>query len=71
MSGRKNIRVTSESSSGRNQKFVDPTSNRTMTRAQFADKIENGQYSGYHVRNVNGLRTPASNPDRSEGNNLG
>lgn len=71
MNGKKNIRVTSESSSGRNKKFLDPSTNRTMTRAQFADKIENGKYSGYHVRKINGLRTPVSNPDRSEGNNLG
>jgi hypothetical protein len=67
---RKNIRVTNESDSGRNNQFFDPNSNRTMSRTQFADRIESGEYGGYHVRKVNGLRTPVSNPDHSERNNL-
>jgi hypothetical protein len=67
---RKNIKVTSESDSGRNKQFFDPNNNRTMSRAQFANRIESGEYSGYHVRNMNGLRTPVSNPDHSERNNL-
>ncbi len=66
----KSVRVTSEEESGRNQKFHDDKSGRNMTRTEFADKIEEGKYPDYHVRVVNGLRTPVSNPDRSEGNNL-
>ncbi len=42
-----------------------------MSRAEFVRQIDAGNYSRYHVRNVNGVRTPASNPDRSEDNNLG
>lgn len=68
--GRKNIQVTSESESGRNLKFKDPDTGRGMTRVEFVKKIEDGKYSGYHVRVVNGLKTPASNPDMKEGNNL-
>jgi hypothetical protein len=71
MSGRKEVRVTQESSSGRNGRFYDPTAHRSMSRTEFADRIEDGQYTGYHVREVNRLRTPTSNPDRSEYNNLG
>jgi hypothetical protein len=70
MTGKKNIKVVNESDSGRNTKFLDPNLNRTMSRKEFADRIENSEYTGYHVRNINGLRTPVSNPDRSEGNNL-
>lgn len=42
-----------------------------MGRGEFADRIESGQYPDYHVRNIGGKRTPVSNPDGSEGNNLG
>jgi hypothetical protein len=68
---KKSVRVTQESDSGRNQKFHDPKTGREMTRAQFVNEIEQGKYPGYHVREVNGVKTPASNPDKSEGNNLG
>ncbi|HEN5655601.1 TPA: DUF3892 domain-containing protein, partial [Legionella pneumophila] len=44
----------------------------TMTRAQFVKKIEGGQYNGvYHVRTINGVKTPVSNPDKDSNNNLG
>lgn len=70
--GRKgNIKVTRESKSGRNKKFKDETTGRTMTRAELNKAINNGTYSGYHVRNVNGKKTPVSNPDSSKRNNLG
>lgn len=68
--GRKNIQVTSESESGRNLGFTDPGTVRSMTRAEFVQKIDDGQYTGYHVRKVNGLDTPVSNPDRSKSDNL-
>lgn len=67
----KSVVVTDESDSGRNQRFRDTSTGRTMSRGEFADRIEGGQYPDYHVRVINGLRTPVSNPDRSEGNNLG
>ena len=70
--GRKgNIKVTCESKSGRNKKFKDQTTGRTMTRAELNKAINNSTYSGYHVRNVNGKETPVSNPDSSKRNNLG
>ncbi len=41
-----------------------------MTRAQFVRQIEQGNYANYHVRKINDVKTPVSNPDDSEGNNL-
>ena len=67
----KNVRVIRESDSGRNQRFVDIKTKKEMTRNQFVREIERGNYKDYHIRNINGLDTPVSNPDRSERNNLG
>ena len=41
-----------------------------MTRAGFVSAIEKGSYPNYHVRNIIGVKTPVSNPDGKEGNNL-
>ncbi|NJO74001.1 MAG: hypothetical protein HC833_09790 [Leptolyngbyaceae cyanobacterium RM1_406_9] len=68
---RKRIKVTDESNSGRNQQFYDNYTGDDMTRKQFVDKIRNGDYPNYHVRKINGVDTPVSNPDSSENNNLG
>jgi hypothetical protein len=67
---RKRISVTSESSTGRNQKFHDNYNGNDMTRAQFVREIEQGNYENYHVRDINGVKTPVSNPDSSDKNNL-
>lgn len=66
----KRISVTQESSTGRNERFRDNYSNTSMTRNQFVKAIENGNYENYHVRNINGVKTPVSNPDKSQNNNL-
>jgi hypothetical protein len=62
--------VTVEDDSGRNQRFHDNKSGKDMSRAEFVKQIEGGNFGDYHVRKVHGLKTPVSNPDRSEGNNL-
>lgn len=67
----KRVSVIQESDSGRNQKFRDNVTLEVMTRAQFVRKIEQGEYKKYHVRDVHGVKTPVSNPDSSENNNLG
>lgn len=67
---RKRVTVTDESDSGRNLRFHDNYRGTNMTRAQFVRQIETGNYPNYHVRNVNGVKTPVSNPDSTEGNNL-
>ena len=66
----KSVVVTSESDSGRNLKFHDNKSGKNMSRTEFVREIEHGKFSDYHVRNINGLKTPASNLDGSEGNNF-
>jgi len=67
----KRITVTQESDTGRNEKFHDNYTGRDMTRPHFVREIETGNYPHYHVRNINGIDTPVSNPDSSENNNLG
>ena len=69
--GRKRITVTKENTTGRNQKFHDNCTGQDMNRPQFVNKIKNGEYDNYHVRNVNGVNTPVSNPDSAKNNNLG
>jgi hypothetical protein len=68
---RKSIRVTRESDSGRNQQFKDIKTGEKMNRPEFVRQIREGDRPGYHIRDINGVPTPVSNPDRSEGNNLG
>ncbi len=67
----KRISVTSENSTGRNLTFHDNYTGANMTRSQFVNQINNGNYEHYHVRNINGIATPVSNPDSSSRNNLG
>jgi hypothetical protein len=66
----KRIKVTSESESGRNERFHDNFTGQDMTRNQFVQQIQNGNYPNYHIREVNGVPTPVSNPDNSTNNNL-
>ncbi len=66
----KRITVTQESESGRNELFHDNHTGRDMTRNQFVREINNGNYDNYHVRIINNVPTPVSNPDNSERNNL-
>ncbi|HEW79168.1 MAG TPA: hypothetical protein ENH34_04285 [Phycisphaerales bacterium] len=68
MTGR--VKVIKESDSGRNQKFQDTKTKEVMTRPQFVTEIEAGQYPNYHVRKINGVKTPVSNPDKTTNNNL-
>lgn len=67
----KRVSVNTESSSGRNMTFHDNQTGRNMNANQFVTSIKLGNYPGYHVRNINGIDTPCSNPDRSKNNNLG
>lgn len=67
---RKRVTVTDESDSGRNQQFHDNYNGADMTRSQFVKEINQGNYPNYHVRNINGVDTPVSNPDKTRNNNL-
>ena len=68
---RKRVTVTKESSSGKNQQFRDNYNGQDMSLKQFVSEIEAGNYANYHTRDVNGIRTPVSNPDSTKNNNLG
>ena len=66
----KRVSVTSEAETGRNTGFRDNRTGATMSRPEFVRQIEQGKYPNYHVRVINGVPTPVSNPDGSENNNL-
>jgi len=68
---RKRVTVTNETSTGRNTNFHDNYTNVDMTRQQFVNEINKGNYNNYHVSKINGVDTPVSNPDKSTNNNLG
>lgn len=68
---RKRVTVTHETDSGRNQRFHDNFTREDMSRAGFVHHIESGNYDNYHVREIHGVKTPVSNPDGKDGNNLG
>lgn len=68
--GRKRITTTQQNSTGRNTSFHDNYTSNDMTRAQFVKQIESGNYDNYHVRKINGVKTPVSNPDKNVNNNL-
>ena len=67
----KRVSVTQESPTGRNQNFHDNYTGNDMTSKQFVNQINRGNYDNYHVRIINGVPTPVSNPDSSKNNNLG
>lgn len=66
----KRVKVTTESDTGRNTKFHDNFTGADMTRYQFVNQIKQGNYDNYHIRNINGVDTPVSNPDKNTNNNL-
>jgi hypothetical protein len=67
---RKRITVKQESATGRNEVFHDNYSGKTMTRSQFVKEVERGNYDNYHVRDINNVKTPVPNPDKTKNNNL-
>ncbi len=67
----KRISVTNENITGRNLTFHDNYKDKNMTRREFVKEIKSGNYKNYHIRNINGIETPVSNPDESTSNNLG
>jgi hypothetical protein len=67
---RKRVKTIKESNTGRNEVFQDNYNGKVMTRAEFVKEINSGSYDNYHVRNVNGVKTPVSNPDKTTNNNL-
>jgi hypothetical protein len=62
--------ATKENDTGRNTHFQDSLTGENMTRAQTVKKIKKGEYDDFHIRKINGLDTPVSNPDSDTENNL-
>ncbi|MCD8085775.1 MAG: hypothetical protein LUF28_05540 [Clostridiales bacterium] len=71
MNKKPRVTVNTESDSGRNLTFHDNVTGRNMNSEQFVRSIELGRYEEYHVRTINGVKTPVSNPDKNKQNNLG
>ena len=67
----KRIRVTDQSDTARNERFRDTRTGWEMSRAEFVRRIKAGEYEGYHIRRINNVDTPVSNPDKKKQNNLG
>ena len=67
---RKRVTVTRENDAGRNLRFHDNYRGTDMSRVEFVRQISTGNYPNYHIRNINGVDTPVSNPDGKESNNL-
>lgn len=65
------IKVTKESPTGRNEKFLDTAKGKEMSRAQFVKEIEGGNYKKYIIKKINGIKTPVAKPDGNKKNNLG
>ena len=71
MAKKPRLKVVRESDSGRNERFKDTQTGQELSRSETVRRIENGQYPGYHVRKVHGKKTPTSNPNQSDADNLG
>lgn len=65
------LKATQQSETGKNIRFTDTSTGRSMTLAQAVKAVDRGDYPDYHVRHTkNGLYI-ASNPDGNKKNNLG
>jgi len=67
---KKRITVIKEDDKGRNIIFRDNLYGKDLSREQLVRKIKQGIYRDYHIRIINKVETPVSNPDKSEKNNL-
>jgi len=63
------IKVTKESTSGRNEQFRT-AGGRDLSRPELVREIKQGKHPNHYVRTINGKETPVSNPDGNTANNL-
>jgi len=64
------FKVTKESSTGRNLQFARRNWH-NVSRAKVVREIESGRHPNMHVRVINWVKTPVTNPDSNTNNNLG
>jgi len=53
--------------------YKDLDSNRTMNQSDFVKKISNPNsvyHDDFHIRKINNVKVPVSNPDNKNSNNL-
>ncbi len=67
----KKVTVVKETETVRNTRFRDDTNHHEMSRREFVNQIKRGKYDRYYTREINGIETPVSKPDKSKKNNLG
>ncbi len=65
------LKTINVSNTERNLIFFDTKNNKELTLEQLVKMIEKGKYPKYHIRIINGIKTPCSNPDKNKKNNLG
>lgn len=65
------VKTIKENDTGRNLRFQDIKTKKEMTDKGFVRAIKKGKYVGYHIRTINGIETPVSNPNGNECDNLG
>lgn len=68
---RKQISVVEQTETGRNEQFRINGTGEVVSREELVGRIDNGEFPNYHTREIQGVKTPVSNPDGKEGNNLG
>ncbi len=66
----RSVKSVFEDSRGRNETFMDTVSGAVFGREAFVNMIEAGLYPSYHIRVINGVKTPVSNPNAATGDNL-
>jgi hypothetical protein len=69
--GYNSVVVLNSGRTGANETFFDFQTSTGMSRAEFVEAITNGQYPGYEMRKINGVKVPVSKRDDLETNNLG
>lgn len=67
---RKRVTTTVETGTGRNINFHDNFTWADMNRRSFISQIKQWNYNNYHIRVINDIETPVSNPDSTKDNNL-
>jgi hypothetical protein len=67
----KSVVALKENETGRNEFYYDLAKQKGLSREEFVALIHSGEYPGYSIRQVNGVATPVSKPDRSSTDNLG
>jgi hypothetical protein len=65
------VNVIKENENGRNIRFKDMGTKKEMTDKGFVRAIKKGDYDNYHIRNINGVDTAVSNPNKNQSDNLG